>query len=76
MKEQHEPQPVKVSQVSQNLPVQAVERVGVPDHRLHAKLLRHLDDGAVPLLPVRLRVELKGQPGHVPLLWRGETVCL
>lgn len=42
----------------------------VSDDRLHAKLLGHLDDGAVPLLPIRLWVILECQPGHVPLLQR------
>ena len=50
--------------------------------RLHAELGGHLDDGAVPLLPVGLRVVLEREAGDVPLLRdrgkkrgsRGETL--
>lgn len=51
-------------------PIQVVEGVWVSDNGLHSKLLCHLDDGSIPLLPVRLWVIFKRQPGHFPLLQR------
>lgn len=43
-----------------SLPVQVVEGVRILHPRLHPEFLRHLNDGGVPLLSIRLGVILKG----------------
>lgn len=49
-------------------PIQVVEGVCISDNGLHSKLLGHLDDGPIPLFPIRLWVIFKCQSGHFPLL--------